>query len=89
MSDKRREAVRKLWKFALTEPKSDGQPRATNAEEAFIWVRSYFERARDNDWLMGRTPRVNGHAGWECDLDFLLTDKGLKHVIEKTREQHH
>lgn len=89
MSDDRREGMRKLWKFALTEPKSDGKPRATNAEEALSWVRGYFERARDNDWLMGRTQRTNGHQGWECDLDFLLSKKGMKHVIEKTREQHH
>lgn len=89
LDDGRRKAVRGLWKFALTQPKSDGKPRATTADEAFTWVRSFFERARDNDFLMGRTPRVNGHQGWECDLDFLLSKKGLKQVIEKTREQRH
>jgi uncharacterized protein YdaU (DUF1376 family) len=89
LGDDRRKAVRALWRFALTEPRSDGKPRATNADEALIWVRSYFERARENDFLMGRTPRVNGHAGWECDLDFLLSKKGMKHVIEKTKEQQH
>lgn len=89
LSDKRRKAIRQLWRFALTTPKSDGTPRATTAAEAMQWCRDYFARARDNDWLMGRTPRVNGHQGWECDLDFLLTDRGMKHVIEKTREQRH
>lgn len=89
LTEDRRKAVRSLWRFALTEPKSDGQPRATNADEAFAWIRSFFQRARDNDFLMGRTPRLNGHAGWECDLDFLLSKKGLKQVIEKTREQQH
>jgi uncharacterized protein YdaU (DUF1376 family) len=89
LGDDRRKALRQLWHFALTEPKSDGTPRATDADEAFAWIRSFFERARDNDFLMGRTPRVNGHAGWECDLDFLLSKKGMKHVIEKTREQRH
>lgn len=90
LGDDRREAVRKLWRFAFTVPKlSDGLPRATNADEAMAWIRGYFERARDNDFLMGRTPRVNGHQGWECDLDFLLSKKGLKQVIEKTREQQH
>lgn len=89
LTDKRRKAMRSLWRFVLTRPKSDGAPRATNADEAITWVRAYFERARDNDFLMGRTPRVNGHAGWECDLDFLLSERGMKHVIEKTREQQH
>jgi hypothetical protein len=37
-------------------------------------------------WLTGRGPRSGDHANWQCDLDFLLTDKGMKHVIEKTRE---
>lgn len=86
---KRQRAMKSLWQFVLTRPKSDGTPRATNADEALAWIRAYFERARDNDFLMGRTPRVNGHEGWQCDLDFLLSEKGLKHVIEKTREQHH
>jgi uncharacterized protein YdaU (DUF1376 family) len=89
LGEDRRKALRALWRFALTEPKSDGTPRATTVEEALAWCRSYFERARENDWLMGRTEKVNGHAGWECDLDFLLSKKGMKHVIEKTREQRH
>jgi hypothetical protein len=33
---------------------------------------------------MGRMARAPGHEGWQCDLDFLLGDKGLKAVIEKT-----
>ncbi|TQL87423.1 hypothetical protein FB549_0116, partial [Delftia sp. HK171] len=55
------------------------------AEQATAWIRDYFGRARDNDFLMGRGYRSPEHAGWQCDLDFLLTDKGMKHVIEKTR----
>jgi hypothetical protein len=35
---------------------------------------------------MGRTGRQGEHANWQCDLDFLLTEKGMKHVIEKTKE---
>lgn len=89
MPARRRKALQSLWRFVLTKPKSDGTPRAATPDEAMDWIRSYFERARENDWLMGRTPRVNGHENWQCDLDFLLSEKGLKHVIEKTREQHH
>lgn len=79
-------ALQSMWRFVLTKNKSDGTPRATNPEEAKAWIRSYFQRARENDFLMGRTPRSGEHANWKCDLDFLLTDRGMKHVIEKTGE---
>ncbi len=85
LNEGRRKAVGKLWRFALTSKKSDGTPRAETAEQATAWIRDYFGRARDNDFLMGRGYRSPEHAGWQCDLDFLLTDKGMKHVIEKTR----
>jgi hypothetical protein len=35
---------------------------------------------------MGRTQRHGEHANWRCDIDFLLTERGMKHVIEKTVE---
>ncbi|AEF89685.1 hypothetical protein DelCs14_2673 [Delftia sp. Cs1-4] len=85
LNDGRRKAVGKLWKFVLTSKKSDGTSRAETADQAVTWFREYFGRARDNDFLMGRGFRSPEHAGWQCDLDFLLTDKGMKHVIEKTR----
>jgi hypothetical protein len=50
------------------------------------WVTAYFTRVRDNAFLMGKIGRVGEHAGWQCDLDYLLTDKGMTQVIEKTRE---
>jgi hypothetical protein len=75
-----------FWRWILTSTKTDGARRATNAEEALAWLRGYFERARQNDFLMGRTRRSEAHAGWECDLDFLLTEKGMKHVIERTKD---
>ena len=86
MNDNRRKAISAFWRFVLTSKKSDGTPRATNAEEAMAWIRGYFGRARDNDFLMGRGHKAPGHEGWQCDFDFLLTDKGKRHVIEKTRE---
>ncbi len=85
LNDGRRKAVAKLWKFALTTNKSDGTPRAETAEQAVAWMRGYFGRARDNDFLMGRGYRSGDHASWQCDLDFLLSEKGMKHVLEKTR----
>lgn len=85
LSDKRKRALRKVWRWVLTSKKSDGQPRATTADEACTWFRGYFGRARQNDFLMGRGHRSAEHAGWQCDLDFLLTDNGMKHVIEKTK----
>lgn len=83
-SDARQKAMRGFWRWVLTSKKSDGQPRANDADQALTWISSYFERARGNDFLMGRTARNGAHAGWVCDFDFLLTEKGRKQVIEKT-----
>ncbi|MBV8247437.1 MAG: hypothetical protein JO200_03210 [Comamonas sp.] len=84
-TDKRRKDVRKVWNWVLTSKKSDGMPRATTGDEAMTWLRGYFHRARENDFLMGRGYRSAEHAGWKCDFDFLLTERGMKHVIEKTQ----
>lgn len=82
----RTRALQKTWTWCLTSRKADGTPRATDAQQALAWFRDYLERARMNDFLMGRTPRTGEHANWRCDLDFLLTERGMKHVIEKTQE---
>lgn len=82
----RARALAKAWTFALQSRRPDGTRRAETAEQALEWFREYFGRARENDFLMGRTPRNEKHANWRCDLDFLLTDRGMKHVIEKTLE---
>lgn len=74
-----------FWKFILTEPKpSDGQPRAASAAEAIEWARSFFVRARDNDFIMGRTARSAGHENWRASLDYLVTERGRIQVLEKT-----
>lgn len=86
-TDDRQKALRKLWGWVLSSVKSDGTPRATTAEEALGWIAGYFARARENDFLMGRTQRSGEHANWRCDLDFLLTERGMKHVIEKTQDK--
>lgn len=83
MGEPRKKALGSFWKWVFTEKRSDGTPRARTAEEALDWIKAYFERARTNDFLMGLTERTGSHAGWKCDLDFLLTEKGKRQVIEK------
>jgi hypothetical protein len=85
-TEARQRAMRKFWRWVLTSKKSDGQPRASNADEALAWTRAYFNRARGNDFLMGRSGGGRGHENWRCDFDFLLTERGRTHVIEKTQE---
>lgn len=86
MGASRKRAIKKLWCWVMSSAKSDGSRRATNEAEALEWLGEYFARASANDFLMGRLARSGEHSNWQCDLDFLLTEKGLKHVIEKTRE---
>lgn len=86
LSDTRKKAVSGFWKFVLTSKRSDGTARAHDAETAMVWIRGYFERARGNDFLMGRGVKSNGHENWVCDIDFLLSEKGRKQVIEKTKD---
>lgn len=87
MNDKRRKAFSRFWRWVLTSKKSNGDRRATNRDEALEWIAGYFGRASDNDFLMGRSGgRGAEHANWQCDLDFLFSEKGMKHVIEKTRD---
>lgn len=87
LPQKRKDAMRRLWAWVLSSSKSDGAKRANNGEEALAWIREYFGRANANDFLLGRTARSAEHAGWQCDIDFLLTDAGMKQVIEKTQDK--
>lgn len=86
LNDTRKKLISSFWKFILTSKRSDGTARATDAESALVWVRGYFDRARGNDFLMGRGTKSGTHENWTCDIDFLLSDKGRKQVIEKTRD---
>jgi hypothetical protein len=85
LSDLRKKAIGTFWKWVLTSKRTDGENRANGADEALTWIGSYFRRAKENDFLMGRNPQSGVHGSWQCDLDFLMTEKGKKHVIEKTR----
>ncbi|MGV3727749.1 hypothetical protein [Hydrogenophaga sp.] len=84
MDKPREKAIRERWEWVLTSHKPDGSRRAETAEQGVEWFRTYFERTRDNDFLMGRTPRAGDHANWRPDIEFLLKSQGLKHVLEKT-----
>jgi hypothetical protein len=83
MDAKRQKAIRTRWVWVLSSKRLDGTRRATNGDEAMEWFRGYFARVRANSWLMGETPS-RGHENWKADLDFLMTDRGLKAVIERT-----
>jgi len=84
LTDKRKRQIGSFCRFVLTSKRSDGERRAHTKDEAIGWIRNYFERARENDFLMGRVQKAAGHEGWVCDIDYLLSEKGMKQVIEKT-----
>jgi hypothetical protein len=84
MDAEREKAIGKFWEWVLTHPRPDGSARATNAAEALGWTRDYFSRARDNDWLMGRTKRGAEHENWKCSIEYLLSTRGMKKVLEET-----
>ena len=82
----RQKAMRTVWAWVLSSKRPDGSRRAESADDAMSWLRDYFAQASENDFLMGRTERTAKHKNWRCDLDFLLTTRGMKQVIEKTQE---
>lgn len=86
LREPRRKAIKALWTWVLTSTKTDGARRAESVDQGVQWFRAYFERARANDFLMGRTSRSAEHADWQPDIDYLCSDKGLKQVIEKTKD---
>jgi len=86
MTKDRERSIPKFWRWVITSTKSDGSRRAVDTAEALEWFRGYFGRTRDNDFLMGRTTRGASHEGWRCDFDFLMSERGMKQVIEKTGE---
>ncbi|WP_341973176.1 hypothetical protein [Roseateles sp. PN1] len=82
-TESRSKAMRGFWRWVLTSKKSDGQKRANDSDQALSWIRDYFGRVRGNAFLMGQQSSGR-HANWRADFDFLLTERGRKHVIEKT-----
>lgn len=86
MDKDRTQALRDFREWVLTTKRPDGHPRATNDEEALVWARDYFTRARNNDFIMGRGPRSAEHQNWRCSIEYLLSSRGMKKVIEETQE---
>ncbi len=84
IDDERKAAIKKRWEWVLTTNKPDGTKRAVTADDAVNWFKAYFNVARDNDFLMGRTEKSADHKNWKCDIEHLLSSKGIKQVIEKT-----
>jgi hypothetical protein len=84
MDSARERAIKDRWEWVLKSTKPDGQRRAETAEQALAWFRSYFELARENDFLMGKTQRDDKHKNWKPDIEFLMKSQGLKQVLEKT-----
>jgi len=84
MGKTRAARIKALSSWVLSSKKPDGTPRAETPEQCVEWFRAYFRRAASNDFLMGRTARSESHANWRADIDFLVSEKGVRHVIEKT-----
>jgi uncharacterized protein YdaU (DUF1376 family) len=83
ISAKRKKAIDSFYKFVMTSCRMDGSRRAETHDDAIAWIDEYFKRAGRNDFLMCRK---DGQS-WIADFDFLLTEKGKVHVIEKTKDE--
>lgn len=88
MDQARSQALRDFWDWVLTSTRPDGSRRANNEEEALSWVRDYMNRARSNDFIMGRGPKSPEHQSWVCSIEYLLSSRGMKKVLEETRVIH-
>ena len=84
-SQGRTKALDEYWAWLLSSTRADGTRRAGTASEALVWTRAFFERARGDDWVMGRAGRGPGHENWEADLEYVIGDKVRRRVIEKTK----
>lgn len=84
MNAERDQALRDFRDWVLSTKRPDGTPRATTDDEMLSWTRDYFDRARHNDFIMGRGPKSPEHKNWRCSIEFLLSSKGMQKVIEQT-----
>lgn len=84
MNADRKKALRAFWVWLFESKKGDGTVRATTEQEALAWIGMYFDRACANDFLMGRTKRSAEHQGWRPDIDYVVSLRGMKQIIEKT-----
>lgn len=84
LNEKRRTLMNARWKWVLETKRSDGVRRAETPEQALNWLRLYFNKVRSNGFLMGTEGRTGAHSNWRCTLDYLLEDRGMQAVIERT-----
>lgn len=76
-------AIRRFWAWVMASKRPDGTRRAETREEGLAWVRSYFEMVRESDFLMGRSARTEAHRNWRPDIDYLVSERGIRMVVEK------
>lgn len=81
-TEDRKRLVKSFWNWVLTSTKASGARRAETASEAIEYCKIYFDLARGNDFVMGRTERSKDHRNWKASIDYLLSDKGKKQIIE-------
>lgn len=82
----REQALRDFRDWVLHSRRPDGSPRASSDDQVVQWAREFFELARHNDFIMGRGVRSAEHKNWRCSIEFLLSSKGIKKVVEETQE---
>ena len=72
----RQKALRSRWREQVAEKSWK------SVDDGLRWFRRFFEAVNENDWAMGRTGRGKGHEDWECSIDYLLSVKGFRRIIE-------
>lgn len=85
LNTKREKLIKARWNWLFTTKKQNKEPRALNAEQALDWFREFFLCAKEDDFLMGRTQRRSGYETWTCSIDYLLEDRCLTKILEKTQ----
>lgn len=85
LNTKREKLIKARWNWLFTSKKQNKEPRALNAEQALDWFREFFLCAKEDDFLMGRTTRRAGFETWTCSIDYLLEDRCLTKILEKTQ----
>jgi hypothetical protein len=84
MTEKRKKLCDELWRWIMTSEKRDKTRRAETTEQGLAWLAQYFKIATENDFLMGRTPRSKGHENWKPDFDFVMSEAGMRQILERT-----
>jgi hypothetical protein len=87
MNTGRKKAMRDFWAWVFESRKGNGERRATDLDSGLAWVGLYFHRASENAFLMGKTKRSAEHQGWVPDIDYIVSPRGMKQVIEKTESE--